>query len=98
MKKLLGLSMLVIFLFTSCEKEFYGYDEMGNKNSGVTKWTSMPPTTTTKPPTTTTKPPTTTTKPPTTTSCSSRQCSGTTKQGARCKNTTTNCSGRCYLH
>lgn len=76
--------MLVIFLFTSCEKEFYGFDEMGNKNTDITKSTSTPPTTTTKP--------------PTTTSCSSRQCSGTTKKGARCKNTTTNCSGRCYLH
>lgn len=30
--------------------------------------------------------------------CSSRQCSGTTKKGARCRNTTSNCSGRCYLH
>lgn len=30
--------------------------------------------------------------------CSSSQCSGTTKRGARCRNTTTNCSGRCYLH
>ena len=95
MKKII-ISMLVIFLFTSCEKEFYGFDEMGNKNTDITKSTSTPPTTTTKPPTTT--PPTTTTKPPTTTSCSSRQCSGTTKKGARCKNTTTNCSGRCYLH
>lgn len=30
--------------------------------------------------------------------CSSVQCSGTTQQGNRCKNITTNCSGRCYLH
>lgn len=30
--------------------------------------------------------------------CRSVQCSGTTKKGGRCKNTTTNCSGRCYLH
>lgn len=29
---------------------------------------------------------------------SSVQCSGTTKKGARCKNITTNASGRCYLH
>lgn len=27
-----------------------------------------------------------------------RQCSGTTQKGARCKNKTTNSSGRCYLH
>lgn len=26
------------------------------------------------------------------------QCSGTTKKGARCKNKTTNSSGRCHLH
>jgi hypothetical protein len=26
------------------------------------------------------------------------QCSGTTLNGVRCKNTTTNCGGRCYLH
>lgn len=26
------------------------------------------------------------------------QCSGTTKKGARCKNRTTNSSGRCHLH
>lgn len=32
------------------------------------------------------------------TDCGSRQCSGTTKKGARCRNTTTSCSGRCYLH
>jgi hypothetical protein len=28
----------------------------------------------------------------------STQCTGTTKKGARCKNKTTNASGRCYLH
>jgi hypothetical protein len=39
MKKII-ISMLVIFLLTSCEKEFYGYDEMGNKNTGVTTSTS----------------------------------------------------------
>ncbi|MFM1946326.1 MAG: hypothetical protein RL207_609 [Bacteroidota bacterium] len=27
-----------------------------------------------------------------------RQCTGTTQKGARCKNKTTNSSGRCYLH
>lgn len=30
--------------------------------------------------------------------CSSVQCSGTTQKGLRCKNKTTNCNGRCYLH
>ncbi|MFZ1678383.1 MAG: hypothetical protein WBP41_16155 [Saprospiraceae bacterium] len=30
--------------------------------------------------------------------CSSVQCSGTTQKGARCKNMTTNCSGRCHYH
>lgn len=30
--------------------------------------------------------------------CSSVQCSGTTQKGNRCKNVTTSCSGRCYLH
>lgn len=30
--------------------------------------------------------------------CSSVQCSGTTQKGARCRNRTTNCNGRCYLH
>jgi len=35
------------------------------------------------------------TKQPTT---AARQCSGTTQKGARCKNKTTNSSGRCYLH
>ena len=35
------------------------------------------------------------TKQPTTTA---RQCTGTTQKGARCKNKTTNSSGRCYLH
>lgn len=30
--------------------------------------------------------------------CSSVQCSGTTVKGGRCKNRTTNCNGRCYLH
>jgi uncharacterized protein YgiM (DUF1202 family) len=33
-----------------------------------------------------------------TTDCSAVQCSGRTKKGVRCKNTTTNCSGRCHLH
>jgi endonuclease G len=31
-------------------------------------------------------------------SSSSVQCAGTTKKGARCRNITTNASGRCYLH
>lgn len=35
------------------------------------------------------------TKQPTTTA---RQCTGTTQKGVRCKNKTTNSSGRCYLH
>lgn len=35
---------------------------------------------------------------PKTRDCSSVQCSGTTKKGSRCRNTTTSCSGRCYLH
>lgn len=30
--------------------------------------------------------------------CQAVQCSGITKAGARCKNRTTNCSGRCYHH
>lgn len=30
--------------------------------------------------------------------CSSVQCSGTTKKKERCRNRTTNCNGRCYLH
>lgn len=30
--------------------------------------------------------------------CSTRQCSGRTKKGNRCRNKTTNCSGRCHLH
>jgi len=30
--------------------------------------------------------------------CASVQCSGTTQKGLRCKNKTTNCNGRCYLH
>lgn len=30
--------------------------------------------------------------------CSTVRCSGYTKKGIRCKNKTTNCSGRCYLH
>ena len=30
--------------------------------------------------------------------CSSVQCSSLTQQNVRCKNTTTNCCGRCYLH
>jgi hypothetical protein len=29
---------------------------------------------------------------------SSKQCSGTTKKGARCRNQTRNSSGRCHLH
>jgi hypothetical protein len=36
-----------------------------------------------------------TTKQPTSTA---RQCTGTTKKGARCKNKTTNSNGRCHLH
>ena len=32
------------------------------------------------------------------TNCSSRQCIGTTQAGNRCKNKTTNCDSRCYLH
>jgi hypothetical protein len=31
-------------------------------------------------------------------SSSSSQCTGTTKKGARCRNKTTNSSGRCHLH
>ena len=31
-------------------------------------------------------------------STTARQCSGITKKGARCKNMTTNSSGRCHLH
>jgi hypothetical protein len=34
----------------------------------------------------------------TTTKTTARQCSGTTKKGARCKNKTTNSNGRCHLH
>lgn len=30
--------------------------------------------------------------------CNTVQCRGTTKKGSRCKNRTTNCSGRCHLH
>jgi len=30
--------------------------------------------------------------------CSTRQCSGRTKKGSRCRKKTTNCSGRCHLH
>ncbi|RKF04652.1 hypothetical protein C8N26_0037 [Tenacibaculum lutimaris] len=30
--------------------------------------------------------------------CSSTQCTGRTKKGSRCRNRTTNCSGRCYRH
>jgi|GEM_PF-85716 len=41
---------------------------------------------------------TTTPKVETKSRSSSVQCSGTTKKGARCKNITTNASGRCYLH
>ena len=32
------------------------------------------------------------------TNCSSRQCIGRTQAGNRCKNKTTNCDSRCYLH
>ena len=39
MKKVV-ISILVIFLFTSCEKEFYGYDEMGNKKTSKSTSTS----------------------------------------------------------
>ncbi len=31
-------------------------------------------------------------------SSTAQQCGGTTKKGARCRNRTTNSSGRCYLH
>lgn len=31
-------------------------------------------------------------------SSTAQQCTGTTKKGARCRNRTTNPSGRCYLH
>jgi len=31
-------------------------------------------------------------------SAQSQQCSGTTKKGSRCRNRTTNASGRCHLH
>jgi hypothetical protein len=31
-------------------------------------------------------------------STTSRQCTGTTKKGSRCKNKTTNSNGRCHLH
>jgi hypothetical protein len=30
--------------------------------------------------------------------CSSIQCSATTSKGSRCRNRTTNCSGRCHIH
>lgn len=30
--------------------------------------------------------------------CNSVQCSSNTQAGARCKNMTTNCCGRCHLH
>jgi hypothetical protein len=30
--------------------------------------------------------------------CSSTQCKGYTQKGARCRNMTTSCSGRCHLH
>lgn len=30
--------------------------------------------------------------------CASTQCSGKTQKGARCRNRTTNCSGRCHHH
>lgn len=31
-------------------------------------------------------------------STTSRQCEGTTKKGAKCRNMTTNSNGRCHLH
>jgi hypothetical protein len=34
----------------------------------------------------------------TSTRTSSRQCTGYTQKGARCRNMTTNSNGRCYLH
>jgi hypothetical protein len=34
----------------------------------------------------------------TNTNCSSTQCSGQTQKGSRCRNMTTSCTGRCYLH
>ncbi len=39
-----------------------------------------------------------TTRPPSGSGCPTVQCSGTTKSGARCRNRTTKCSGRCYHH
>ena len=36
--------------------------------------------------------------PPASKPCSSVQCTGITQKGARCKNTTTSCSGKCYHH
>ena len=30
--------------------------------------------------------------------CSARQCMGRTQKGVRCRNKTTNCSGRCHVH
>ena len=32
------------------------------------------------------------------TNCETTQCGGMTKSKTRCKNKTTNCSGRCYQH
>lgn len=40
----------------------------------------------------------TTTKTAKSSSTSAKQCSGTTQKGARCKNRTTNSSGRCHHH
>jgi hypothetical protein len=37
-------------------------------------------------------------KPSRKSSTTAQQCSGTTKKGARCRNRTTNSSGRCHLH
>lgn len=37
-------------------------------------------------------------RPPSGSGCPTVQCSGTTKSGARCRNRTTKCSGRCYHH
>lgn len=42
--------------------------------------------------------PKTTYKPSTSRKCNTVQCSGRTKKGSRCRNKTTNCSGRCHLH
>lgn len=36
--------------------------------------------------------------PTTSSNCNSVQCSGKTQKGIRCRNKTTNCSGRCHIH